>query len=189
MQQIEPTDGDLVAQSLAGSREAFGCLYDRYARLVRAVASGVSLDWPTVQDLTQESFLRAYRNLATLREPDRFGAWVVGIARQVARERKRTLRRDRHEFVGEKSLEIESQSDGIATVDRAEQTQLLLRMLGTLDERERLAVHMFFLLEHDANRSAELLHVSRSGLYALVNCALKRLAVLFDRCETERKSK
>lgn len=189
MQQSEPTDGELVAQSLAGNREAFGCLYDRYARLVRAVASGVSLDWPAVQDLAQESFLRAYRNLGRLREPDRFGAWVVGIARQVARERRRTLRRDRHEFVGEAPLEIELQSDGGETIDRAEQTQLMLRMLGKLGERERLAIHVFFLQEHDANRSAELLNVSRSGLYALVNRGLKRLAELLDRCETERDSK
>jgi RNA polymerase sigma-70 factor (ECF subfamily) len=189
MQQSQPSDGELVAQSLAGNRESFGYLYDRYARLVRAVASGVSLDWPTVQDLAQESFLRAYRNLGQLREPDRFGAWVVGIARQVARERKRTLRRDRHEFVGERPLEIESPTDDGEAVERAEQTQLLLRMLGKLDERERLAIHVFFLQERDANRSAELLNVSRSGLYALVNRGLKRLAELFDRCETEGKSK
>lgn len=189
MQQSEPTDGDLVAQSLAGNCEAFGCLYDRYARLVRAVASSVSLDWPTVQDLAQETFLRAFRNLGRLREPERFGAWVVGIARQVARERRRTLRRDRHEFVGDGPLEIEPRCDDGETIERAEQTQLLLRMLGELDERERLAIHVFFLQEHDANRSAELLSVSRSGLYALVNRGLKRLAELLDRCETERKSK
>ena len=57
----EPTDADLVASVLAGDREAFGGLYDRYARLVRAVVYGVARDWPTVQDLTQECFLRAYR--------------------------------------------------------------------------------------------------------------------------------
>ncbi len=54
------SDADLVAQTLAGNREAFGHLYDRYARLVRALVCGVTLDWPMVQDLTQETFLRAY---------------------------------------------------------------------------------------------------------------------------------
>ena len=69
MQPTEPTDAELVAQTLAGNREAFGDLYDRYARLVRSVVCGVTWDWPMVQDLTQESFLRAYRKLGSLREP------------------------------------------------------------------------------------------------------------------------
>ena len=42
----EPTDADLVARVLSGDREAFGQLYDRYARLVRAVVYDVAGDWP-----------------------------------------------------------------------------------------------------------------------------------------------
>src|SRR5271166_6109924 len=102
----EPSDADLGARVLAGDRDAFGRLYDRYARLVRAVVYRAGNDAPVVHDLTQECFLRAYRNLARLRQPDRFGAWVVGIARAVAREHRRSLRRDRHQFVAEESLEV-----------------------------------------------------------------------------------
>ena len=102
----ESTDADLVARVLSGDREAFGSLYDRYARLVRTVVFDVAKDWSTVQDLTQDCFLRAYQNLGRLRQPDRFGHWLVGIARQVARERRRTLRRDRHHFVGTDTLEM-----------------------------------------------------------------------------------
>ena len=98
MDENPPTDSELMKATLAGEREAFGQLYDRYARIVRAVVAGTSGDWPGSEDMTQECFLRAYRKLRQLREPDRFGAWIVGIARQIGRERRRTLRRDRHEF-------------------------------------------------------------------------------------------
>src|SRR5205807_2608985 len=78
--------------TLSGDREAFGRLYDWYAHLVRAVALGASRDPSTVQDLTQECFLRAFRSLASLRDPDRFGPWVVGIAKQLVREQRRKRR-------------------------------------------------------------------------------------------------
>jgi RNA polymerase sigma-70 factor (ECF subfamily) len=184
-----PTDADLVAKALAGDREAFACLYDRYARLVRAVVHGVAMDWPMVQDMTQECFLRAYKNLARLREPDRFGRWIVGIARQVARERKRTVRRDRHQFVGGDKLEIPSETDFENVMEVTEETELVMRRLAELPERERLAIHAFFLQEYDVRQAAELLGLSRSGVYALLERALARLAVLVRRHEVKKEAK
>jgi RNA polymerase sigma-70 factor (ECF subfamily) len=81
MEPNVPTDADLVAGTLSGNHEAFGELYDRHARMVRAVVAGVSGDWFAAEDMAQECFLRAYRSLARLRDPGRFGPWVVGIAR------------------------------------------------------------------------------------------------------------
>jgi RNA polymerase sigma-70 factor (ECF subfamily) len=177
----EPTDADLVASVLAGDREAFGCLYDRYTRLVRAVIYDISTDWPTVQDLTQECFLRAYQNLGRLRQPDRFAQWVVGVARQVAREQRRSLRRDRHQFVGGDLLEVSSEMDASGAMQAAEETELVMRRLADLPERERLAIHAFFLHGCDARQAAELLGLSRSGVYALLERALTRLAALVRR--------
>ena len=184
----EPTDADLVANVLAGDREAFGCLYDRYNRLVRAVVYDISTDWPTVQDLTQECFLRAYRNLERLRQPDRFAQWVVGIARQVARERRRTLRRDRHRFIGGDVLDVSCETDVSGAMRAAEDTELVMRRLADLPERERLAIHAFFLQECDARQAAELLGLSRSGVYALLERALARLAALVRRREANKES-
>jgi RNA polymerase sigma-70 factor (ECF subfamily) len=177
----EPTDADLVANVLAGDREAFGCLYDRYARLVRSVVWNVAGDWAAMADLTQECFLRAYKNLHRLEQPDRFGSWLFGMARQVARERRRTLRRDRHEFVGGSPLDIASESDAAAASQTAEETALVMRRLAELPERERLAIHAFFLQERNAQQAAELLNLSRSGLYALLERGLRRLRALVHR--------
>jgi RNA polymerase sigma-70 factor (ECF subfamily) len=174
----EPTDADLVANVLAGDREAFGCLYDRYARLVRSVVWGVAGDWAAVADLTQECFLRAYKNLHRLEQPDRFGSWLFGMARQVARERKRTLRRDRHRFIGGSPLEIASELETAEASETAEETALVMQRLAELPERERLAIHAFFLQERNARQAAELLGLSRSGLYALLERGLSRLKIL-----------
>lgn len=185
----EPTDAELVARVLSGDREAFGRLYDRYARLVRAVVYHVSGDWPTVQDLTQECFLRAYQKLGRLRRPERFGQWLVGIARQVARERRRALRRDRHEFVGGGTLEIPSESGAAGAIQVADETELVMRRLAELPERERLAIHAFFLQECNAQQAAELLGLSRSGVYALLERALGRLAAMVHRIDARKEGK
>jgi RNA polymerase sigma-70 factor (ECF subfamily) len=179
----EPTDAELVAHVLAGDREAFGCLYDRYARLVRSVVWNVAGDSSAVADLTQECFLRAYKNLHRLEQPEKFGAWLFGMARQVVRERKRTLRRDRHQFVGDSPLNIASDPDAGVASQTAEETALVMRRLAELPERERLAIHAFFLQQRNAQQAAEILDLSRSGFYALLERGLSRLrTVLGNRC-------
>jgi RNA polymerase sigma factor (sigma-70 family) len=176
-------DADLVAETLSGNRESFGQLYDRHARMVRAVVAGVSGDWPAVEDMTQDCFLRAYRNLARLRDPHRFGPWVVGIARQVGRERLRSLRRDRHEFRDPQPWEIESPLHSHEVISDRDQIELAMRVLDGLPERERVAVHAFYVHQQNAQEAAEQLGLSRSGFYALLQRALARLAAQIESCE------
>lgn len=187
MKQKDPTDAELVAETLNGNRESFGRLYDRYARLVRAVVSGVSLDWSAVEDMTQESFLRAFRTLSKLRDRDRFGGWIVGIARHVARERKRSLRRERNEFIGESSPGISLPVDGLSEIMETEQVELVMLKARMLPERERVAIHAFYLQDRNAQQVAELLKLSQSGFYALLKRALANLKALVLSHEEEAK--
>jgi RNA polymerase sigma factor (sigma-70 family) len=170
------TDAELVKKSLAGQRESFGELYDRYARLVASVVAGVSGDWPSAEDMTQECFLRAYRKLATLRDPERFGPWITGIARQVGRERRRSLRRDRHTFHDPQSLAADAMSFTNAEPENRDETERIMRSVAELGEQERLAIHAFYLEQQNAQRAAEVLGLSRSGFYATVQRAIARLA-------------
>jgi RNA polymerase sigma-70 factor (ECF subfamily) len=177
MQPTDASDAELVAETLAGNREAFGRLYDRYARLARAVAFDICRDPQAVADVAQEGFLRAYRNLGQLREPDRFGAWLAGIARRVAEQRNRERRRDRQVLAGDGRIEPIAPGEGCA-VDERDELAWILGALAEFDPRERLAIHAFYLEGQDASKAAALLGLSRSGVYALLGRAVARLARL-----------
>jgi RNA polymerase sigma factor (sigma-70 family) len=75
------TDADLVASSLAGDREAFGQIVERYQRLLCSVAYSATGQLSESEDLAQESFLEAWRQLRSLREPEKLRAWLCGILR------------------------------------------------------------------------------------------------------------
>ncbi len=72
----------LVRAAQGGDSMAFDALYRRHARIVHGVLLGRATR-EDVQDLVQEVFLTAWRQLATLRDPAAFGGWVVTIARHV----------------------------------------------------------------------------------------------------------
>ncbi len=83
---VEPREDDsLVSAARDGDRAAFGCLYDRYARMVHGILLA-RIPPREVDDLVQEVFLSALRQLHALRDVSRFGAWLGTITRNRAND-------------------------------------------------------------------------------------------------------
>jgi len=77
------TDSELVTAARLGNREAYGLLYDRYARMVHGILLA-RVPVRDVNDLVHDVFLRALPRLHSLRDTARFGAWLAVIARNRA---------------------------------------------------------------------------------------------------------
>jgi RNA polymerase sigma-70 factor, ECF subfamily len=75
----------LVSAARSGDRAAFGRLYDRYARMVHGILLA-RVPLREVDDLVQEVFLLALRQLHTLRDTSRFAAWLGTITRNRAND-------------------------------------------------------------------------------------------------------
>jgi RNA polymerase sigma-70 factor, ECF subfamily len=81
--EVQSPEAALVEAARAGDRAAFERLYELYAPLVHGVLLA-RVPYGEVSDLVQDVFLSAFRKLATLRDPARFGPWVAIIARNRA---------------------------------------------------------------------------------------------------------
>jgi RNA polymerase sigma factor (sigma-70 family) len=89
----ERTDSELVATALSGGREAFGELIDRHRLRAVALARRLLNDPLEAEDVVQEALLQTYLRLDELRDPGRFGAWLCGIAANLAKMRLRAASR------------------------------------------------------------------------------------------------
>jgi RNA polymerase sigma-70 factor (ECF subfamily) len=163
----------LVRRVTRGDRRAFGELYDRHVHMVRTIVASTSDDRAVIDDLTQEAFMRAYQRIDQLRNGGGFKSWLFGVAKNVAREHRRTKSRDRHQFV---DPEIAGDASSVPNLENQEELQLVLRELDRLPADESAALRLFFLEEYDANRTAETLGVSRSGMYAILKRACGKIA-------------
>lgn len=96
---VEPAaadDATLVAQAASGSEHAFRTLYRAYVRPVYWLAHGLVGNASDAEDVTQETFLVAWRRLPGLElAGDSLLPWLVTVCRFQAANRIRALRRDR----------------------------------------------------------------------------------------------
>lgn len=188
IQRKSECDDRLVGRSLNGDQEAFGCLFDRYARLIRASVYDATRNLSLSQDVTQESFLRAWRDLSALRDPACFLTWLVGISKQVCREHCRANRRFPQGDVDTLFEMLSVNNEGHTDLTVRERDQYVMDVVGQLPEKERLAIHLFYLKQQDAQQVAEILELSRSGMYALLKRALKELAQKLKSIAPEKES-
>src|SRR5438034_9697853 len=89
------SSADLVSRACRGDHEAFRLIFERYSRPVLSFIYDQVGDRELAEELAQETFVRAYRNLRALREETKLSTWLFGIAKNVAREALRA--RSRHE--------------------------------------------------------------------------------------------
>ncbi len=168
-----PSDKTLIEAVLAGDKEAYEKLYDRYAPLVRAVCYDTTGNLADAQDLAQDVFMRAYEKLDRLHNRDSFGKWLVGIARLRCKEWRRRKFRSQNNNTGLNNIKT-------AAPEKPDDSriELLRKMITTLPEKERLALHTFYLQGNSADNVRRIMGLSRSGFYRLLGRARKRLEKL-----------
>src|SRR5436190_19610463 len=121
-------DPELVAACLSGDREAFGSIVRRYQRLLCSLAYSATGSLSESEDLAQEAFLDAWRQLHSLREPEKLRAWLCGILRYKISRLRRSAEHEpvRHAEALEAAEEMPSGEEPAATlaIDKEEQAIL-----------------------------------------------------------------
>jgi RNA polymerase sigma-70 factor, ECF subfamily len=92
--QAPDSDVMLVQRTLAGDQRAFEMLVVRYQRRVERLIGRMVRDTDLVEDIAQETFIRAYRALAQFRGDAQFYTWLYRIAVNTAKKQLLELKRD-----------------------------------------------------------------------------------------------
>jgi RNA polymerase sigma factor (sigma-70 family) len=177
-QSSDRTDAELIrkAESDAG---AFGELYRRHAALVYRWFRR-RLEW-AASDLTAETFAQAWLSRSSFRDAAGGSAvpWLLGIARNVARE---SARRNEVESRARRRLGLPTDlasEDGYAAVEeRLSPRAALARALDDLPEHEREALELRVVDELPYEEVADRLGVRPAAARLRVSRALRRLSAL-----------
>jgi RNA polymerase sigma-70 factor, ECF subfamily len=160
---IEIPDGDLARLAREGDAVAFRLLVERHAPAARARAARLCPNPSDVDDVVQESFLRAFVALDRLRDPDRFAGWLAGIVHNVCRALIRraplTLLPDWPEPLHPAS------SQGVPSPDDLDRADALRAAVAGLPAGQRRAVALYYYADLPADQIAEPPGAARASLH------------------------
>lgn len=150
---------ELVARVRSGDHDAFRLIFDRYARPVIGFIFDMVGERTLAEDLAQETFVRAYQHIASLRDDSKLSTWLFGIAKNVARESLRDRPRQRREVGVDEPDVLDLSDQGPAPdghlldkeLNSAIQTALL-----ALDEDKRLVFTLKVFQQRSYEEIAEI---------------------------------
>ena len=87
---------ELIARACRGEDDAFRLIFQRHVRPIISFIYDIVGQRDLAEELTQETFVRAYKSLKALRDETKLSTWLFGIAKNVAREALRSRGKEEH---------------------------------------------------------------------------------------------
>src|SRR5262245_45133562 len=160
-------DADMVARSLSGNRDAFGEIVGRYQSLVCSLAYSATGNLSQSEDLAQETFVTAWKQLSDLREPAKLRSWLCGIARNLINNWLR--RQGREPSHAAESLEIVEEAPALEPLPHDhtisnEEAAILWRSLERIPEVYREPLVLFYREHQSVENVAVALELSEDAV-------------------------
>ncbi len=160
---MDGSDGDLVRAVKGGRREAYDELVRRHAAKISAVCRSRLGARGPVEDLVQESFLRGFRALVSLAEPEKFGSWLYGIATRACLDWLKAKERRTVSFDPAGISDAGGKADAAEDPDR---NTKLHEQIDALPESYREVVLLFYYRKQTYQEMSELLNLSPAAINA-----------------------
>lgn len=176
------TDQEIIHEIIEGNINAYTLLLNKYKKLVFTLAYNILLNREDAEDITQEAFINAYKNLRSFKGSSAFSTWLYRIAVNVALNKKKLKKFSFTEvenvFEDTEVKEVALCSfDKIEVDDRKKYVQLAMK---SLKEDERICVTLFYLNELQIAEIQELTGLSASNIKVLLHRGRKNIYYILE---------
>ena len=178
---MEENDVQLIHKILSGDEEAFGALVRKHQKSVHALAWRKLGDFHVAEEITQDAFLRVYKKLSTLKNPNQFAGWLYVIVDRLCInwiQRNRYVMQSLEDTPVEEIEEasyIHHVSEQLDLETTEQRYKIVKRLLERLPESERTVVTLHYLGEMKVKDISKFLGVSANTIKSRLSRARKRL--------------
>ena len=174
-------DVAIIRRVLAGDETAFAELVNKYQKPVHALAWRKIGDFHIAEDITQDTFLKVYQRLHTLKEPNQFSGWIYVITANLCATWLRKKRIETQPLEGTETtmLQEDAYSRHVTEERRSTaveaQREVVKKLLAKLQESERTVMTLYYLGEMKVEEISRFLGVSASTIRSRLRRARHRL--------------
>ena len=178
---MKNSDVELIHRILDGDDSAFSELVEKYQKAVHTLVWRKIGDFHIAEEITQDTFLKAYQRLGTLKQPQRFTGWLYVIAANNCKMWLRKKRPQMQSIEETDSAQLEKATYSGYVIEENEQTtaeaqrEVVKQLLATLQESDRTVITLHYFSEMSAAEIGAFLGVSVNTIKSRLRRAQQRL--------------
>ncbi|WP_162463201.1 sigma-70 family RNA polymerase sigma factor [Paenibacillus psychroresistens] len=151
------TEIEHIKKSIYGDQQSYSVLVRKYSNAIYSVAYSILNDFHAAQDIAQDAFVKAWFNIDQLKDPSKFGAWVISIARNLCNDRLR-----KHKILEmplNEAFDIPDEVTLEEIINRKSDSETIWRAVSVLDKKYRFITLMYFIGGFNAREISKLLEI------------------------------
>lgn len=177
-----------IEKILKGDTNSFAVLVDKYKDMVFSLALKVMKNREEAEEVSQDTFIKAYRSLKNFKGDSKFSTWLYKIAYHNCMDRLKKISRKYNTDTIDEVVEnkISATDDVLQTIERKERAEIIKECLNELPEDERSILWFFYFEELSLKEITEVTEYSENNVKVKLHRARKKLlAVIQNRVEPE----
>jgi len=166
----------LVERVKSGDAGAFRLIVERYQHLSFTVAFNIAKNREDAEEIVQDAFIKAYKNILQFRSASKFSSWLYRIVYNTALTRIKKKRIDHysldHYFEEDYGLSIH---EGWMELVENDQKKYIQLALDKLNEQDRLVLTLYYLAEEGLNDICKITNDKKSTVKVRLHRARTKL--------------
>lgn len=163
----------LIDRILAGERDAYAILVDRYKSYAFTIALKIVENRPEAEEAAQDAFIKAFHYLKKFNREARFSTWLYRIVFNTAISYKR---KSKQQYQGFENTIITYEHGADDHLQRDDKQRYILQAMDKLNEADRQSIQLYYLEELTLEETAAMMGQHENTIKVRVHRARLRLA-------------
>ena len=174
---------EAVQKAMKGDQEAYTYLYEKTYTKCFYLARKFLNSEHTAQDIVQDAYVKAFKSLDTLEDPEKFPSWigtiVSNLSKNELKRRKVTLfsetENEDGQDISDTFVDDRVSVQPEVVMDQNETTRLMKEIIDTLTDEQRICVTMFYMEQMSVKEMASVLEVSENTVKSRLNYGRQKI--------------
>lgn len=167
-----------ITETLNGNVNAFTFLIEKYKHMLYTLTIGIVKNREEAEEISQDSFVKAYKNLASFKGDSKFSTWVYKIAYyaslDMVKKKKRYIYTEDIDEVREG--ELGSVQDSLKCLEEKERKEVINNALLKLPDEERVIITLFYFEDLSIKEISKVVNLSEDNIKVKLFRSRKKLA-------------
>lgn len=167
-----------IEQTLSGNVNAYAFLVEKYKHMVYTLTIRIVKSKEEAEEVAQDSFVKAFKNLGNFKGESKFSTWIYKIAYyaslDVVKKNKRKINSDTIDEINEGDLGVTQ--DALKYIEEKERKKVIKEALLKLKEDERIILTLYYFEELSIKEISKIVDLSDDNIKVKLYRSRKKLA-------------